>query len=72
MQSASLIGNVGRGFRGAAEFADLYPGNIFVPYTGQIPASRKTLAHVDQEIVDRIKEGAIEPLAQRHPISCFT
>ena len=36
-------------------------GNIFVPYAGQIPAAGKTPAQVDQEIVDRIKNRAIEP-----------
>jgi polysaccharide export outer membrane protein len=38
-------------------------GNIFVPYAGQIPAVGKTPAQVDQEIVDRIKDRAIEPQA---------
>ena len=38
-------------------------GNIFVPYAGQIPASGKTPAQVDQVIVDRIKNRAIEPQA---------
>jgi polysaccharide biosynthesis/export protein len=38
-------------------------GNIFVPYAGQIPAAGKTPAQVDQEIVDRIKNRAIEPQA---------
>jgi polysaccharide export outer membrane protein len=38
-------------------------GNIFVPYAGQIPATGKTPAQVDQEIVDRIKNRAIEPQA---------
>jgi polysaccharide biosynthesis/export protein len=38
-------------------------GNIFVPYAGQIPAVGKTVAQVDQEIVDRIKNRAIEPQA---------
>jgi polysaccharide export outer membrane protein len=38
-------------------------GNIFVPYAGQIPAAGKTPAQVDQEIVDRIKDRAIEPQA---------
>jgi polysaccharide biosynthesis/export protein len=38
-------------------------GNIFVPYAGQIPAAGKTSAQVDQEIVDRIKNRAIEPQA---------
>ena len=35
-------------------------GNIFVPYAGQIPAAGKTPAQVDQEIVDRIKNRAID------------
>jgi polysaccharide export outer membrane protein len=38
-------------------------GNIFVPYAGQIPTAGKTPAQVDQEIVDRIKNRAIEPQA---------
>jgi polysaccharide export outer membrane protein len=38
-------------------------GNIFVPYAGQIPAAGKTVAQVDQEIVDRVKNRAIEPQA---------
>jgi polysaccharide biosynthesis/export protein len=38
-------------------------GNIFVPYAGQIPAAGKTPAQVDQVIVDRIKNRAIEPQA---------
>src|SRR6516225_7862217 len=38
-------------------------GNIFVPYAGQIPAAGKTSAQVDQEIVDRIKNRAIDPQA---------
>jgi polysaccharide biosynthesis/export protein len=38
-------------------------GNIFGPYTGKIPAAGKTLAQVDQEIVDRIKNRAIEAQA---------
>ena len=38
-------------------------GNIFVPYAGQIPAAGKTAAQVDQEIVDRIKNRAIDPQA---------
>jgi polysaccharide biosynthesis/export protein len=37
--------------------------DIFVPYAGQIPAAGKTPAQVDQEIVDRIKNRAIEPQA---------
>ena len=38
-------------------------GNIFVPYAGLIPAAGKTPNQVDQEIVDRIKNRAIEPQA---------
>ena len=38
-------------------------GNIFVPYAGQIPAAGKTPAQVDQEIVNRIKNRAIDPQA---------
>jgi polysaccharide export outer membrane protein len=38
-------------------------GNIFVPYAGQVPAAGKTPAQVDQEIVDRVKNRAIEPQA---------
>jgi polysaccharide export outer membrane protein len=38
-------------------------GNIFVPYAGPIPAAGKTPAQVDQQIVDRIKNRAIEPQA---------
>jgi polysaccharide biosynthesis/export protein len=38
-------------------------GNIFVPYAGQIKAAGKTPAQVDQVIVDRIKNRAIEPQA---------
>jgi polysaccharide export outer membrane protein len=38
-------------------------GNIFVPYAGLIPAIGKTPNQVDQEIVDRIKNRAIEPQA---------
>src|SRR6516225_7221515 len=38
-------------------------GNIFVPYAGQIPAAGKAPAQVDQEIVDRIKNRAIDPQA---------
>jgi polysaccharide export outer membrane protein len=38
-------------------------GNIFIPYAGQIPAAGKTPAQVEQEIVDRIKNRAIEPQA---------
>jgi polysaccharide export outer membrane protein len=38
-------------------------GNIFIPYAGQIRAAGKTPAQVDQEIVDRIKDRAIEPQA---------
>jgi polysaccharide export outer membrane protein len=38
-------------------------GNIFIPYAGQIRAAGKTPAQVEQEIVDRIKNRAIEPQA---------
>ena len=38
-------------------------GNIFVPYAGLIQAAGKTAAQVDQEIVDRIKNRAIDPQA---------
>jgi polysaccharide biosynthesis/export protein len=38
-------------------------GNIFVPYAGLIQAVGKTAAQVDQEIVDRIKNRAIDPQA---------
>ena len=38
-------------------------GNIFVPYAGLIPAAGKTATQVDQEIVDRIKNRAIDPQA---------
>lgn len=38
-------------------------GNIFVPYAGLIPAAGKTAPQVDQEIVDRIKNRAIDPQA---------
>jgi polysaccharide export outer membrane protein len=38
-------------------------GNISVPYAGLIPAAGKTPAQVDQEIVDRIKNKAIDPQA---------
>ena len=38
-------------------------GNIFVPYAGQVQAVGKTPAQVDQEIVDRIKNRAIDPQA---------
>src|SRR5438552_3822930 len=36
-------------------------GNISVPYAGLVPAAGKTPAEVSQEIVDRIKNRAIEP-----------
>ena len=36
-------------------------GNIFVPYAGLIPAAGKTAPQVDQEVVDRIKNRAIDP-----------
>jgi polysaccharide biosynthesis/export protein len=63
-QSASLIGDVGLGdFVALPNFPIGTPGNIFVPYTGQVPAAGKTLTQVDQEIVDRIKNRAIEPQA---------
>jgi len=38
-------------------------GNIFVPYAGLIRAAGKTAPQVDQEIVDRIKNRAIDPQA---------
>jgi polysaccharide biosynthesis/export protein len=38
-------------------------GNISVPYAGLIPASGKTPTQVEQEIVDRLKDRAIEPQA---------
>jgi len=38
-------------------------GNIFVPYAGLIRAEGKTATQVDQEIVDRIKNRAIDPQA---------
>lgn len=38
-------------------------GNISVPYAGLVPAAGKTPAQVDKEIVDRIKDRAIEPQA---------
>jgi len=38
-------------------------GNIFVPYAGLIQAAGKTPPQVDQEIVDRIKNRAIDPQA---------
>jgi polysaccharide biosynthesis/export protein len=38
-------------------------GNIFVPYAGSIRAAGKTAQQVDQEIVDRIKNRAIDPQA---------
>jgi polysaccharide biosynthesis/export protein len=36
-------------------------GNISIPYAGLVPAAGKTPAEVSQEIVDRIKNRAIEP-----------
>ncbi|HEY1982389.1 MAG TPA: polysaccharide biosynthesis/export family protein [Xanthobacteraceae bacterium] len=36
-------------------------GNISVPYAGLVPANGKTPAEVQQEIVNRIKNRAIEP-----------
>jgi polysaccharide export outer membrane protein len=36
-------------------------GNISVPYAGLVPAAGKTPVEVEQEIVDRIKNRAIEP-----------
>ena len=38
-------------------------GFISVPYAGLVPAAGKTPSQVDQEIVDRIKNRAIEPQA---------
>lgn len=38
-------------------------GNISVPYAGLVPAAGKTAAQVEQEIVNRIKNRAIEPQA---------
>jgi polysaccharide export outer membrane protein len=38
-------------------------GNIFIPYAGLVRAAGKTAAQVDQEIVDRIKNRAIDPQA---------
>ena len=38
-------------------------GNISVPYAGLVPAAGKTPAQVQQEIVNRIKNRAIEPQA---------
>jgi polysaccharide export outer membrane protein len=38
-------------------------GNIFIPYAGLIQAAGKTATQVDQEIVDRIKNRAIDPQA---------
>ena len=38
-------------------------GYISVPYAGLIPAAGKTPSEVDKEIVDRIKDRAIEPQA---------
>ena len=38
-------------------------GNIFIPYAGLIQAAGKTAPQVDQEIVDRIKNRAIDPQA---------
>jgi len=38
-------------------------GYISVPYAGLVPAAGKTPSQVDQEIVDRIKNRAIEPQA---------
>ena len=36
-------------------------GNVTVPYAGQVPAAGKTPEEVAKEIVDRIKNRAIEP-----------
>ena len=36
-------------------------GFISVPYAGLVPAAGKTPSQVEQEIVDRIKNRAIEP-----------
>jgi polysaccharide export outer membrane protein len=38
-------------------------GNISVPYAGAVPAKQKTPSDVRAEIVDRIKNRAIEPQA---------
>ncbi len=38
-------------------------GNIFIPYAGLVHAAGKTPTQVDQEIVDRIKNRAIDPQA---------
>jgi polysaccharide biosynthesis/export protein len=38
-------------------------GNISVPYAGPVPAKNKTPTEVQQEIVDKIKNRAIEPQA---------
>ena len=38
-------------------------GMLSVPYAGLVPAAGKTPAQVEQEIVDRIKNRAIEPQA---------
>lgn len=36
-------------------------GMLSVPYAGQVPAAGKTAAEIEREIVDRIKDRAIEP-----------
>jgi polysaccharide export outer membrane protein len=36
-------------------------GNILVPYAGQVPAAGKTPTQIQEEIVDRLKNRAIEP-----------
>jgi polysaccharide export outer membrane protein len=38
-------------------------GNILVPYAGLVPAAGKTALQIQEEIVDRIKNRAIEPQA---------
>jgi polysaccharide export outer membrane protein len=36
-------------------------GNILVPFAGQVPAAGKTPSQIQEEIVDRLKNRAIEP-----------
>lgn len=38
-------------------------GNISVPYAGQIPAHGKTLKEIEEKIVERLRNRAIEPQA---------
>jgi polysaccharide export outer membrane protein len=38
-------------------------GNISVPYAGQVPASGKTLKQIEDTIVERLRNRAIEPQA---------